>query len=859
MNALRQRGVDPARRRRTSRSTLSRRIVVTACALPAVLCACGDRPPSGRARKPPLALPAALARKMDRIAELKLPTSSRPGGTATPDAAVLWPFEKLRTIDGMDVYGASLPIRPRQLSFNSRPPGMELRRTDGDALAFSRGGSNRPGTWALDRDSVWIRLPEGASPPARGEYEFVYPRACDRERALNRVESELRPIRFASRSLELDDVTRTGLFLPAPSRAAWDVKATEDAILTFEATVLPPEYRVGLASDGARLTVILECGEKRSEYRTDVRVGEWVPVRVELRAFAGKTTRIRLRTDPGPNTPEADEYLDYVFLADPVVYEPRENPRRAVLVFADTLRRDHMGTYGYARPTTPGLDAWAEGAVVFENARSVAPWTLPSARSMLSGREPELWADGPCLPEPFARAGWVTAAFVGNAYLSSSFDMADGWSFYRCVNWPPASEQVAQAEAFLAQHADRDALLMLHTMDTHLPYSEPAAYRGLWEGQPPAGMEPGASRETINRLVQEDRETTQRYVIGRYDQNLRFLDDELAGFIGRLGPEATVMFVSDHGEEFWEHGQFEHGHTLFEELLEVPLILSHPSLPAARIEAPVSVLDVAPTLADLFGMELAGARGRSLLPLLDPDVAAASDATRTLEERPQAFGRVLYGRERWGVLRRSLKWSVYAGTESMYDLARDPGERVDLIADGVQGDLDELRAALGTALGRPVAVCWEVVGSRLEEDPAEPMSVTISHPAGIAAAWLSADPRGLVNDVELAGPDAEGKVNATFHAATAGRDIYLQPAGDPTDYGGLRFESGDTLDELSASDPLKRPDGQRQVLGRAKLGERAFTVTYTVAPLPGAGREVVGFDPEAAAALEALGYGGGGD
>ena len=105
------------------------------------------------------------------------------------------------------------------------------------------------------------------------------------------------------------------------------------------------------------------------------------------------------------------------------------------------MRPDHMSMNGYARPTTPRIDAWAEGAVVFDTARSVAPWTLPTARTMVTGRQPEHYDATETLPERLRREGFATAMLAGNVYLSSNFDMNRDWGLHRVVLKPPAEDQ----------------------------------------------------------------------------------------------------------------------------------------------------------------------------------------------------------------------------------------------------------------------------------------------------------------------------------------------------------------------------------------------------------------------------------
>jgi len=98
-----------------------------------------------------------------------------------------------------------------------------------------------------------------------------------------------------------------------------------------------------------------------------------------------------------------------------------------------------------------------------------------------------------------------------------------------------------------------------------------------------------------------NREKIKNYLVGRYDQNMRYVDDQLARLFGRVGDEATVVVFADHGEEFFDHGDLEHGHTLYDELLRIPFIVKSPGLAPRRVATPVSLLDLTPTVLDLLG------------------------------------------------------------------------------------------------------------------------------------------------------------------------------------------------------------------------------------------------------------------
>ena len=130
----------------------------------------------------------------------------------------------------------------------------------------------------------------------------------------------------------------------------------------------------------------------------------------------------------------------------------------------------------------------------------------------------------------------------------------------------------------------------------HLPYTEPREFKGLYAEARPSGLT--TDDFLRNDVVKANLDSDGRqYVKDRYDQNLAYVDAEVSRFLNALPDNATVVIMSDHGEEFWDHGGFEHGHTLYDELLRIPMVVRGPGIKAGRFEEPVSILDVTPTLS----------------------------------------------------------------------------------------------------------------------------------------------------------------------------------------------------------------------------------------------------------------------
>jgi arylsulfatase A-like enzyme len=376
-------------------------------------------------------------------------------------------------------------------------------------------------------------------------------------------------------------------------------------------------------------------------------------------------------------------------------------PRSVVLVVVDTLRADHLGVYGYERPTSPALDRRAAGAAVFERAWSTSPWTLPSFGSLYTGQLPSRHAAGLLRPgggersfayldesaasigEILAERGFATAAVVNNPFLHPAFGLGRGFEtwdyvFVNYAEYPRASRIVHWGLRWLDARDERPFLLVLHIFDPHLSYDPPPQVRGRFTSGyagrlalPLTGF--GERNATWKPRARADR----RFVVGAYDEELLFVDRQIGRLFDELElrgllEETLVVLTSDHGEELFDHDGFEHGHTMYQELLRVPLLFWGPGVRPGRIETPVSLVDVLPTLLDALGIEpVPGLAGRSLWSLLRGGSEPA--------ERALLAEGTLHGPDRKALVRWPWKLIVTAGQPArLYDLARDAGEQRDL-------------------------------------------------------------------------------------------------------------------------------------------------------------------------------------
>ncbi len=308
--------------------------------------------------------------------------------------------------------------------------------------------------------------------------------------------------------------------------------------------------------------------------------------------------------------------------------ESRPNPLPDVyLIVVDTLRADHLPTYGYGRNTAPTLDRFAKTATVFEDVVAPSSWTLPSTASLLTALYPAthglsakfgkgrksaaMRPDVETLAMWLGNAGYATGAVVANPWVNNTRHGLNA-GFESFVATDESAGAINRAtRAFLEKNPDRPVFLFLHYMDVHGPY--PRATSEDLEALGAPGRGQGRA------LTASELESRPRYLgsphatlgedIDDYDTGIRRWDAGFAELLtlieSREGrPEPLIAVVSDHGEEFLDHGGWNHGVTLFEEQLAVPWIMRSPGRPPERrAQAPVSLVDVAPTLLGRLGID----------------------------------------------------------------------------------------------------------------------------------------------------------------------------------------------------------------------------------------------------------------
>ncbi|HXH28370.1 MAG TPA: sulfatase, partial [Candidatus Polarisedimenticolia bacterium] len=401
-----------------------------------------------------------------------------------------------------------------------------------------------------------------------------------------------------------------------------------------------------------------------------------------------------------------------------------------VLITIDTLRADHLGCYGYARQTTPRIDALAAQGALFTRAYTSLPRTTQSIASILTGKFPRdhgarglfstLSPVNVTLAEVLRDQGYDTAAIVSNMFLRPGRGFEQGFALYdnppRRWDGDSADEVTSTALSWLRQRpSGRPFFLWLHYLDPHWTYRPSPPYDTLFEGgrTPPAlplDREVAEGRLTKGQIIFQNRLTPAQVdrVVRLYDGEIRQVDAALGPVLealGRLNPPPLIVLTSDHGESLGEHGYyFAHGEYLYQPTLHIPLILHLPGRipPGLRSEALAQNIDVAPTILGILGIDrLQAVDGR---PLLIPAPASA-DGRRWLRAAP---GRTLVFAEsdyqlihpenpRYYIPGPSGRWSAASdghfklidiprrsgGLLESYDLQTDPGESRSLDAAGL--------------------------------------------------------------------------------------------------------------------------------------------------------------------------------
>lgn len=493
-------------------------------------------------------------------------------------------------------------------------------------------------------------------------------------------------------SLALQGDTRPALASPLPARFSWHVTVPA-------ATFLELAYG---ARDQARpptrfVVRALSDGEAARELWSATGGATWQSARIDLAPLAGKTVRLDFLMRDGGGAFAAPRIV-----ADAPDWKPPRTPlpEHILVWMVDTLRADRLAAWNPStRTKTPAFDQLCREATRFDHMTVQGNYSLPSHTSLLTGVLPPghgMWEDKdrlstklPLISELFQKAGFATAIFSSNGYVSDKWGFKRGWDAYRNFireEKPNGATEIWKAaKPWLAEQAaaKRRTFMYLATVEPHVGYNPPERYLKPYWPKPYRG--PIRAARTSEQLYQikigrlKPSDEDKRYLEALYEAEVTQNDEAFAQVVADLKQmglyeQTAIVIVSDHGDEFYDHGSVGHGHSLYQELVDVPFVVRYPTRfpPGKVVHADLDLTDVYATLLDLGGLPLnEEAQGDSMVPF------ALDDGPR-MERAAEAF--------HMGAIRslRVGRWKLITWTGArlaLYDLETDPREQKDLAKD----------------------------------------------------------------------------------------------------------------------------------------------------------------------------------
>ncbi len=421
-------------------------------------------------------------------------------------------------------------------------------------------------------------------------------------------------------------------------------------------------------------------------------------------------------------------YLLYLIIKNPGKQTISCPDCNVVFVSFDTLRADHLHFMGYSKNTSPTLDKLASNGFIFTNAVSASSWTLPATMSWFTGVYPSVHQilnkftlKGPneqeisnlkklspgllTMAEIFQKDGYKTGGFTGGAGVNHEFGFAAGFDEYiDDQDFAGFEYSYPKAVEWIKKNRNEKLFVFLHGYNIHGQYVPPEGYDFRFLDFTYKGKLTGSKEEQLNLreegLAQGKLFLTQddvRFLTALYDEKIARADEEFSKFyqeFKKLGLLEKTIFVitSDHGEELYEHGQIDHGHSLYQEVIHVPLLIIIPGIKGALISQQVRSIDLLPTILTIIG---AGTDQKIFSQFQGKNL---TDTMKGDNLNLQAFSETDY---RYAVFKRAItsadSWKYITDLETsnneLYSLKNDPGEKINRI-DTNKIEKDTLRLTL---------------------------------------------------------------------------------------------------------------------------------------------------------------------
>lgn len=565
---------------------------------------------------------------------------------------------------------------------------------------------NRMGVYEVNIDGSWLR-------PGGNELRFRY---SGHQTSSEEPGTDPRPLTVAWYELNLEVEGDTMPVWPTVAKEAGPLTIPEGSAVDYHLR-LPPEsvLEVENVSSLGELTggiqvFLSEDGEGPEQHVGTLKVSMRAQ-RLALQSEASKVVRLSLRLPlpEGEFNGGSSITLGALSIKSPetgIVSPPLEqaaaesdsDPLRPniLLYVMDTLRADHLGVYGYDRPVSPRIDSFAADATVFDDAVAQSSWTRASMASIFTSLWPlqhgtnrrgdVLAPEAVTLAELLNSAGYETVAFAKNQNIFPTFGFAQGFEDFNAMWTKGKSHRInAQVDKWLRSFdGERPFFLYLHAVDPHVPYGPPEGFKYQFasESNDDLTLKRPPGLKTWKTLQPEQQERILGHLLDLYDGEIAYNDSTFGDLLEMLREhslyeDTLIILLSDHGEEFQDHGNWQHGRNLFVENLHVPLLIRFPDRgQGVRVEQRVQHIDLLPTLLDYLGLEAPDfLEGSSFLPWVTGTEAAMNEPPRPAFSFLHLDGlpNVSVIEEDWKLVQNLSKGEI--AWTNLFNLAEDPGEK----------------------------------------------------------------------------------------------------------------------------------------------------------------------------------------
>ena len=529
-------------------------------------------------------------------------------------------------------------LSPRDLTLKVRC--RPAPRVEGQRVDVILNGRHLDGFGLRDRLAVYqVQVAGEWLRPGVNELSFRY---ADHAVAGGQSSQEPRPLAVAWYDLSFDSEVPvdlgepevigedTVLSIPAGTRVDYYLRLPPDSVLEVQGVGLSggktAHVDVSLQSDGEDAALIV--GKLKRSNRSQ---------RLALEGDRSRVVRLTLGV---PLAGDGSNGGALVSLKGPIIRSPQsgdlgaevgqgvaasdaESRRPNILLYVmDTLRADHLGVYGYSRPVSPQIDAFATEATVFDDAVAQSSWTRASMASIFTSlwplqhatnrRADVLAPEALTLAELLSAAGYQTVAFAKNQNIFPTFGFSQGFEDFNAM-WTKGKSQKINAKVgkwLKTYDGDRPFFLYLHAVDPHVPYGPPEGFKYQFAKKSNDDL---TLKRPPGPKIWKDLETDQQdrilgHLLDLYDGEIAYNDSTFGQLLDLLREasvyeETLIILLSDHGEEFQDHGNWQHGRNLFVENLHVPLLMRFPDRGhGVRVEQRVQHIDLLPTLLDYLGL-----------------------------------------------------------------------------------------------------------------------------------------------------------------------------------------------------------------------------------------------------------------